>query len=131
MGKRILTVDDDIDILEVYSLILVAEGYEVKTLLSPSRLAETIVEFVPDLIILDIQLDHCNNGLELCLQLKMSELTRHIPIFIVSSHESIHTAKYQFLANDIVMKPFDLAVLTNKINDCLLAGAIPFRKASA
>lgn len=56
MGKRILAVEDDLNILEMYSMFLEGEGYEVRTLLSPDNLAWTTYHFEADPILHDIQL---------------------------------------------------------------------------
>jgi DNA-binding response OmpR family regulator len=131
MGKRILALDDDPDILDVYTMILEGEGYEVKTILSPDSLTNAIVTFNPDILLLDIQLGSGTNGLELCKVLKASPLTAHIPIIMVSSHESIYSAKSDYGANDIILKPFDIATLIEKVDDFLLGRVVPFRLRSA
>ncbi|WP_256012115.1 response regulator [Desertivirga xinjiangensis] len=130
MSKRILAIDDDPDVLEMYSLILTMEGYDVKTLLSPDNLSGAIFDFVPDLILLDIQLGYYN-GLEICSKLKSNPLTTHIPVFIISAHESIHKAKTDFNADDYILKPFDMAHLLEKIDDRVSGKVVSFRRASA
>lgn len=130
MSKRILAIDDDPDVLEMYSLIMTMEGYEVKTLLSPDNMAGAIFDFVPDLIILDIQLGYYN-GLEICSKLKSNPLTSQIPVFIVSAHESIHKAKTDFGASEYIMKPFDMSHLLEKIEDYVSGKVVSFRRASA
>jgi len=131
MGKRILAIDDDPDILEVYTLILEEEGYEVLTILSPDNLLYVIRDFNPDLILLDIQLGGANNGLEVCKLLKSSNITQHIPVFMVSAHESLHRAVREFNADGAIQKPFDLSDIITKINDFLLAKVIPIWRISA
>lgn len=113
--KRILLVDDDQDILDTLDLILSKEGYEVETLNSPKSIFSLIQHYTPDLILLDIFMDEFN-GLEICKALKSYYNTQKIPIIIISSHESIHTAKDEFGATDIVIKPFNMTELVNTIN---------------
>lgn len=130
MSKRILVIDDDPDVLEMYEAILTMEAYDVKTLLSPDNLAGAIFDFVPDLIILDIQLG-IYNGLEICSKLKANPMTNNIPVLIVSAHESIYKAKTDYGANDYIVKPFDVPSFLEKIDDYLSGKVIPFRRASA
>ena len=130
MSKRILAIDDDPDVLDMYSLILMGEGYKVKTLLSPDNMAGAIFDFVPDLILLDIQMGYYN-GLEICSKLKANPMTSNIPVFIISAHESIHKAKTEYGANDYIVKPFEISYFLEKIDDCLSGKIIAFRRASA
>ncbi|RZJ99735.1 MAG: response regulator [Flavobacterium sp.] len=130
MSKRILAIDDDPDVLEMYTLILEMEGYEVMTLLSPDNMAGAIFDFVPDLVLLDIQLGYYN-GLELCSKIKANPMTANIPVFIISGHESIRSAKTEYGANDYIEKPFDVSYLLEKVDDCLSGKIVAFRRASA
>src|ERR1017187_6297759 len=68
-AKTILIVDDDLDILEQYSLLLKAE--------------ETILTVRPDLAILDLMMDEKDAGFVLCNQLK--RLYPSLPVIIVSN----------------------------------------------
>jgi DNA-binding response OmpR family regulator len=116
--KRILLVDDDQDILDTLDLILSKEGYEVQTLNTPQTIFSVIHHYTPDLILLDIFMNEFN-GLEICKAIKSYYNTQKIPIIIISSHESIHTAKSEFGASDIVIKPFNMEQLVSIINQHL------------
>ncbi|WP_207535661.1 response regulator [Desertivirga arenae] len=128
MSKKILALDDDPDILEIYSITLGAEGYEVKTLLSPDNLAGAIVSFSPDLLLLDIKIGSFN-GLEMCKVLKQSSITADIPIVIVSGLDCIHKAIEEYAADAVISKPFDLVTLVNTVDRFLLAKVIPLGRA--
>jgi DNA-binding response OmpR family regulator len=127
MGKRILALDDDPDILDIYSMILTEEGYEVKTLFSPENLAATIVDFAPALILLDIRMGNYN-GLELCKAMKESSIARNIPIVMVSGLASLKDAIPEYSADAIIHKPFDIVTLIEVIDDFLSAKVIPMWK---
>ncbi|WP_207420284.1 response regulator [Desertivirga brevis] len=124
MAKRILALDDDPDILDIYSMAFGAEGYEVKTLLSPDNLAGAIVDFSPDLMLLDIKIG-AFNGLEMCKVLKQSSITRDIPIVIVSGLDCINRAVEEYAADAVISKPFDLITLVNTVDRFLLAKVVP------
>ncbi|WP_207420710.1 response regulator [Desertivirga brevis] len=127
MGKRILALDDDPDILDIYSMILTEEGYEVKTLFSPDNLAGTIVDFAPALILLDIRMGNYN-GLELCKAMKESSIARNIPIVMVSGLASLKDAIPEYGADAIIHKPFDIVTLIEVIDEFLSAKVIPMWK---
>ncbi|WP_207534790.1 response regulator [Desertivirga arenae] len=128
MGKRILALDDDPDILDIYSMILTEEGYEVKTLISPDNLLGTINSFDPALILLDIRIGNYN-GLDICKNLKAESSARNIPIVMVSGLASLKDAIPNYGADAIIHKPFDIVTLIETIDDFLSAKVIPMWKA--
>ena len=129
MPKRILAVDDDQDILDCISFVLTSEGYQVKAIPSRSKLIKFIVEFNPDLIILDIYIGK-DNGLEICKRLKGNMYTKHIPIIIVSADESINLAVSNYQADDIIKKPFNIKEISDKVGEFLLAKVVPLSSVS-
>lgn len=81
--KRILVVDDDIEVLETIQLILEIGGFKVSALNDGEEIFNRIEKFSPDLILLDISLGHID-GRVLCEQLKSIESTSKIPILLIS-----------------------------------------------
>lgn len=112
MAKHIHIVEDDEDIRYIIGYILADIGYEI-------ILSETIADFreqiktgeQPDLILLDVMLPD-GNGLDLCLELKKSPGTAHIPIVIMSAHATQDYVLKLACAEDFISKPFDLDDLT-------------------
>ncbi len=82
-AKTILVVDDDIDILEQYALLLKVDGYTVVQASSLAEAEETILTVRPDLAILDLMMDEKDAGFVLCNQLK--RLYANLPVIIVSN----------------------------------------------
>ena len=105
--KRILCVDDDQEILDIYEIILLSEGYVVKTSISPVDIIQLILEFDPNLIMLDINMREIN-GLEVCKEVKSYIDNKNTPVIIISSDDSIHTAVCDFGASAIILKPFQI-----------------------
>lgn len=105
--KRILCVDDDQEILDIYEIILLSEGYSVKTSIFPVDILELIQEFAPDLIMLDINMNEIN-GLDVCREVKSYISNKNTPVIMISSDESIHTAVCDFGATAIILKPFQV-----------------------
>lgn len=105
--KRILCVDDDQEILDIYEIILLSEGYSVKTSIFPVDILELIHEFEPDLIMLDINMNEIN-GLDVCREVKSYISNKNTPVIMISSDESIHTAVCDFGATAIILKPFQV-----------------------
>ena len=113
--RKILIVDDDLDILEVIGLILEAEGYEVELMSSGKEIFDHISTFNPDLIILDVMLGNMD-GREICNNIKNSKNTYHIPIIMISAtHNMAEFIKKNCRPDDFLEKPFDIVNLINKV----------------
>ena len=82
MAKRILAVEDERDILECLDIILSSSGYLVETSLTGLNIEQKILDFNPDLILLDIMLGSID-GREICRAIKTNRETRHIPVIMV------------------------------------------------
>ncbi|MDB4965873.1 MAG: Response regulator [Myxococcales bacterium] len=53
---KILLVDDDPDILDMMSRMLVHRGHEVQTCATPFGVSATIVRDLPDIVVLDVMM---------------------------------------------------------------------------
>ncbi len=82
--KRILVVDDDIDILCVVQLVLDSNGFEVVAISDWQQIYGQIEEFKPDLILLDVSLG-TQDGRNICKQLKSNINTKHISVILFFS----------------------------------------------
>ena len=79
-AKTILVVDDDVDILEQYAMLLKAEGYHVVQAGGLAEAEETILTVRPDLAILDLMMENEDSGFILCY--KMKKKFPEVPIII-------------------------------------------------
>lgn len=105
--KRILVVEDDEDILELYQYIYTEEGYEVKSSATGKDLPAIIDSFHPALVILDVNLGELN-GAELCYAIKADPSTSQILVLLVSANLHSEELIYHSGADGIIEKPFDL-----------------------
>ena len=104
-SKFIYVVDDDSSILEILSMILKGNGYEV--IVSPDGNSLDDLEVVPDLIILDIRLAG-KDGAQLCRKCKQSERLSCVPIILVSANLDGQEIAEECGADDFLAKPFEL-----------------------
>lgn len=106
--QTVLVIEDELPLVEMLSLILETRGYKVE-LASNGHDALEKIRGPIDLIILDLLLPDME-GVEVCHYLKQSELTRNIPIIILSSNHCRVDQKvqcFQLGADDFITKPFD------------------------
>ena len=83
---KVLVVDDDLIELEIVREALDSEHFICRTIVNPCDAMFTIGEFMPDLIILDLNMPEMN-GFELCKQIKTNPLTSHIGVIILTAEE--------------------------------------------
>jgi two-component system alkaline phosphatase synthesis response regulator PhoP len=68
--KKVLLVDDDEDFLFIHSSLLNNHGYEVITAESEKECREKLKTITPDLIILDVMMEHLDSGFDLSKEIK-------------------------------------------------------------
>ena len=117
--KRILVVDDDIDILTVVQLVLETNGFEVVAISNWQQIYTQIEAFKPDLILLDVSLG-TQDGRNLCKQLKSDNNTKHISVILFSANHNVEKSVAECLADSFISKPFDINDLIQGINNELM-----------
>ncbi|MGB2696729.1 MAG: response regulator [Candidatus Zixiibacteriota bacterium] len=114
--KKILVVDDEPDILRLYSSELEDEGYHVR-LASDGEEAERIVNSENvDLVVLDIKMQK-KDGLATLTQLK--RIKKELPIVLNSAYPVFKSDFQSWLADYYVVKSSNLEELKKKINQIL------------
>ncbi|MFT5206841.1 MAG: CheY-like chemotaxis protein [Candidatus Omnitrophota bacterium] len=88
--KKILVVDDDMVCLEMNSLILSNENYEIITAMDGQEAYAIAQSSSPDLILLDLMLPKMN-GYKVCGLLKNNSQYAMIPIILLSASNSPDT----------------------------------------
>ena len=84
-GAPILIVDDNASNTKLLAFLLTSKGYVVRTAASATEVLEVLQEFVPKLILMDIQLPGMD-GLTLTRQLKADPRTSAIPIIAATAY---------------------------------------------
>ncbi len=85
MPQKILVVEDNELNLKLFCDLLRAHGYEAEPVRDGREAVERTRAFLPDLIVMDIQMPHIT-GLELIEQLKADEELKSIPIMAVTAY---------------------------------------------
>ena len=117
---RVLVVDDDPSMLAAVSAILRSYGLEVVALDDPRRFWEVLVEHVPDLVVLDIDMPHVD-GLELCRLVRGDSRWRDLPVLFLSARVDAEVVRDVFTAgaDDYVAKPVVGPELAGRIHNRL------------
>jgi two-component system alkaline phosphatase synthesis response regulator PhoP len=83
--KKILLVDDDLDLLEQHKLLLEARGYEVVTADTVKSALEVFKQEKPDAAILDLIMEEHDAGFILAHKIKTDKDGRNIPVYLLTS----------------------------------------------
>jgi len=116
MKKKILIVDDELDILQFLKRRLERNNYEVTTTDNGEKCLAIALEEQPDLVILDIVMPSMD-GYEIIKKLRGSPRTKRIPIIMHSvKKETKSIFKSMDLGSiDYVIKPVSFEVLLKVI----------------
>lgn len=103
---KILTVDDDNDILDVLSLTL-GEQYEIIQAKNGEEGLNIVSTTIPDLIICDLMMP-VMNGRDFCKALKKDILLRHIPFIMLTGKGEVtdRISGIEAGVDDYMVKPF-------------------------
>ncbi len=91
--KKIVIVDDDIDIITAIEAILKKEGYTVISAGDKKQGIETIRREKPDLAILDVMMTTRYEGFELAQELLSNDEFKGLPILIQTSIDVLVTTR--------------------------------------
>ena len=118
--KKIVYVEDEMEMIDLVKLILNRKGYEVIGAEGGREGLDLIRELVPDLVLLDLMMPDIE-GWDVYQQIRADENTKHIPVIVVTAKAQnidkvlgLHIAK----VNDYISKPFspqDLVTSVEKV----------------
>ncbi len=115
--KKILVVDDELQITRVLRRSLSAHGYEVRTASNGVSALDTFGDFRPDLIITDFSMPEMD-GIELCRAVRQ---TSEVPIIVLSvrGEEKVKVEALDAGADDYITKPFGMNELLARVRATL------------
>ncbi len=116
-GKRILVVDDDVDLLELLTLVLTRAKARVYTAPEGQDGLRKFYAHQPDLVILDLMLPDIH-GREVCRQIRELSPVPIIMLTVLRSDEEVILG-LDCGADDYVTKPFSVDVLLARVRAAL------------
>jgi len=118
--KKILVVEDDIELAENISDILILHGYIVSVVSNGERGKQLLFRYHPDLIISDVLMPGMN-GIEFVRSIRKEPLHRNTPIIFFSAKvadDDVQKGK-DAGANLYLKKPFDTDMLVESVSKLL------------
>ncbi len=122
-GKKILLVDDDIDLISAITLVLTNSGYEVTSAYNGKEGFKKAQAEQPDLIVLDVMMSTHSEGFDIARDLRKVEATKKTPIILLTSVNTTVPFKFEpdatYLPVNIFLEkpvtPADLLVQIKKV----------------
>lgn len=127
---RILLVDDDRDLTDSLGQVLRFKGYEVEVAHSGNEGLKKMLEFKPDLVILDVMMETDTAGFEAVYKIRSDRPDskyrdfRNVPIIILTAINQVTNSRFSldqeesFLPgrNEFLTKPVEVEELLEKIS---------------
>jgi CheY-like chemotaxis protein len=118
-SRKIIVIDDDVEILNLLKTVLKTKGYITYTATNGEEGLRLISEKKPDLVIVDLMMPIVS-GLEVCKQLRRDPEFKTIPIIVISgigkeSGKSEDFWRIGLQSDDFLSKPFDPLDLLGRV----------------
>ncbi len=113
---RVLIVDDSSALLAYHAAILKQAGMAVRTVLKPMDIMETLHDFNPDLILMDVYMPECS-GIELAKVIRQLNNFISIAIVYLSSENDFNTQleAMSLGGDDFLVKPIEPQQLVSAV----------------
>ena len=124
--KKILLVDDDLDLLEQHKLLFESRGYNVVTADNSKDGFEMFRKEKPDAAVIDLIMEEHDSGFILCYKIKKDDHGKNIPVFMLTSaaydtgfkfSSATDEEKEWIKVDEIIHKPVVIDDLVEKIEN--------------
>ncbi|SEQ78550.1 diguanylate cyclase (GGDEF) domain-containing protein [Nitrosomonas sp. Nm51] len=105
---RVLIIDDSASDLAYHTAVLELSGMVVRGVEQMDGVMKTLLEFNPDVILIDVYLPECS-GIELAKVIRQIDGLLNVPIVYLSSKNDFNTQQeaMQLASDDFLVKPID------------------------
>src|ERR1043166_9441679 len=120
MSRKILVVEDNADLLDLFRLNFKEEGYAIATATTGIEAVKKTRSLLPDLVVLDVVLPELD-GFAVCEILRNDPTTASIPIIIVTGlpGQMSRMAGLESGATEFVTKPVSPQMLVSRVQEVL------------
>ena len=124
MGKKILIVEDEKNIVDILAFNLKREGYETLEANDGAAGLALALERDPDLILLDLMLPKLD-GFEVCRRLREQGRTTPVIMLTAREEESDKVLGLELGADDYITKPFSMRELLARVKANIRRVSVP------
>ncbi len=114
---RVLVIEDDPFVRRLLDIHLTNAGHQVTLARDPVEGLKAVLEALPDLILLDVEMPYLS-GLEVLKALKSDQNSRHIPVVMLTSRtdDAAVTAATRAGADAFLNKPIRFELIAETLN---------------
>jgi len=123
MGKTVLIVEDEQNIVDILAFNLSREGYDTIEAYDGVTGLQLALEHNPDLILLDLMLPGMN-GFEVCRRVRESGSSTPILMLTAREEEADKVMGLELGADDYITKPFSMRELLARVKANIRRGAM-------
>jgi adenylate cyclase len=116
--KKILVIDDDLEIVELARNRLEAQQYQVLTANDGVTGLSLAQAYKPDLIVLDVVMPQMD-GYTFIQEIKRQDGLRSIPILVITAKTDMKEIFIAEGVNNCLIKPFQTDVFLNKVRELI------------
>ncbi|MEM8862263.1 MAG: response regulator [Chloroflexota bacterium] len=122
MTQKVMVIDDEVDLVQLYKMVLKMAGYNVAGATSGRRALSEISDYLPDLILLDVMMPEIS-GIDVCQKIRKMELEKQPIIFMYSANDSLDNRDrcLEAGANKLISKVVPMDEVTDQIKAALPA----------
>ena len=121
MGKTVLIVEDEQNIVDILAFNLSREGYDTMEAYDGATGLQLALEHNPDLILLDLMLPGMN-GFEVCRRIRETGSTTPILMLTSREEEADKVMGLELGADDYITKPFSMRELLARVKTNIRRG---------
>lgn len=120
MGKKVLIVDDELNIVTSLEFVMKREGFEVALAMDGEAALDAMTIFAPDLVLLDIMMPK-KDGFEVCQLVRANPMQQDIKVVMVTARarEADREKGLALGADAYVTKPFATKELVQLVKNLL------------
>ncbi len=121
--QKILIIEDEVELADYLTQSLAENGYHTQAIHEGNTALQTVLDYKPDLVVLDQCLPD-THGLEVLKAIRENSETKNTPVMILTafSQEETIMSAFDKGADDYVEKPFSLSILLRRIKAVLSRG---------
>ncbi len=118
MGKHVLLIEDEPNIIEAISFLLSRDGWRVDTHSNGVDAVEVVQAKAPDLVVLDVMLPG-KSGYDILRELREGAVTADLPVLMLTARGQSRDREMaaRFGASRFMTKPFSNAEVLEAVRD--------------
>jgi two-component system KDP operon response regulator KdpE len=111
-NRKILIVDDDDMVRESLASVLASEGYEVCEAMSGMEAVSRAIENHPDLVLLDLNMPHCDgwNAFD-----QLDKVTPLVPVIVITARPNQYDTAVRLGVDAFMEKPLNIPILMRAV----------------